>query len=313
MPFGLWLCRWVGVVALLTALGSPQAQAGQSCRGPGVWLQVLGSGGPELIRGRASSAYLVWQDGKARVLVDLGAGSMLRFQQSGARIEDLEVVLLSHLHVDHSADIPALVKAAYFSDRTRDLPIHGPSGNALMPDTAAFLRSLLGEPGGAFRYLAGYLGSDEAFRLLPQVVPADGRARHVAVDQPGLRLTAVPVHHGAIPSLAWRVDIGGRSLAFSGDMNGDNGTLPDLAAGVDVLVAHNAIPEGEKGVARNLHMPPSVIGDIAAAAGVRRLVLSHRMKRTLGREAETMREIRKRYRGPAAFADDGQCFKVTAP
>lgn len=313
MLLSLWLRRRAGLIALLLAFCAPQAQAGQSCRGPGVWLQVLGSGGPELIRGRASSGYLVWQDGKARVLVDLGSGSMLRFEQSGARIEDLEVILLSHLHVDHSADIPALVKAAYFSERTRDLPIHGPSGNGLMPDTAAFLQSLLGDPGGAFRYLAGYLGSEESFRLLPHVVPAEGRARHVAVEQPGLRLTAMPVHHGPVPSLAWRVDIGGRSLAFSGDMNGDNGTLPDLAAGVDILVAHNAVPEGARGAARNLHMPPSVIGEIAAAAGVRHLVLSHRMKRTLGREAETAREIRKRYSGPLAFADDGQCFRVTAP
>lgn len=310
MPFGLVLGRLGGLVALLMAVWASPAQAGPGCRGAGIWLQVLGSGGPELIRGRASSGYLVWQDGTARVLVDLGAGSMLRFEQSGARIEDLEVVLLSHLHVDHSADIPALVKAAYFSERSRDLPIHGPSGNGLMPDTAAFLQSLLGDPGGAFRYLAGYLGSEEAFRLVPHVVAAEGRARHVAVERPGLRLTAVPVHHGPVPSLAWRVDIGGRSLAFSGDMNGDNGTLPDLAAGVDILVAHNAIPEGAKGAARQLHMPPSVIGEIAAVAGVRQLVLSHRMKRTLGREAETTREIRKRYRGPIAFADDGQCFKV---
>lgn len=312
MSAALWPRFWRCLVLVLGWLGLTwhPVQAGQDCRGPGVWLQVLGSGGPELIRGRASSGYLVWQDGKARVLVDLGSGSMLRFEQSGARIEDLEVILLSHLHVDHSADIPALVKAAYFSERTRDLPIHGPSGNALMPDTAAFLQALLGVPGGAFRYLAGYLGSEESFRLLPNVVAAEGRARHVAVDQPGLRLTAVPVHHGPIPSLAWRVDVGGRSLAFSGDMNGDNGTLADLAAGVDLLVAHNAVPEGATGAARNLHMPPSVIAEIAAAAGVKRLVLSHRMKRTLGREIETTREIRKRYSGPLAFADDGQCFRV---
>lgn len=309
--------RWLvkGLIGLLMALGVLQAQAAkvqaaQNCRSPGVWLQVLGSGGPELVQGRASSGYLVWQDGKARVLVDLGSGSMLRFEQSGARIEDVEVILLSHLHVDHSADVPAFVKAAYFSERTRDLPIHGPSGNARMPDTVAFVRSLLGDPGGAFRYLAGYLGNEEAFRVVPHVVPAEGRAQHVAVDQPGLKLVAVPVHHGPVPALAWRVNIGGVSLAFSGDMNGGFGTLPVLAAGVDILVAHNAIPEGATAAARNLHMPPSVIGSIGATAGVRQLVLSHRMRRTLGREAETTREIRKRFRGPLAFADDGQCFKV---
>lgn len=93
-------------------------------------------------------------------------------------------------------------------------------------------------------------------------------------------------------------------------MNGDNHTLPILASGANLLVAHNAIPQDAKGAARDLHMPPSVIGKIAAEAKVKQLVLSHRMIRTLGREAESKVEIRKHYAGPMTFADDGQCFKI---
>ena len=91
------------------------AEATPQCGAQGVAVQVLGSGGPEITDQRASSAYLVWQDGKARILVDMGPGSMLRYEQSGARIEDLDVILLTHLHVDHSADLPALIKAAFFT------------------------------------------------------------------------------------------------------------------------------------------------------------------------------------------------------
>lgn len=297
-------------VACLLAGTAQAGAAAPDCRGPGVWLQVLGSGGPEITDQRASSGYLVWQDGRARILVDMGPGSMLRYEQSGARIEDLDVVLLTHLHVDHSADLPALIKASFFTDRARDLPIYGPTGNALMPDTVAFAQTLFGEPAGAYRYLSGYLTGDEAYRLLPHNVPAEGTAVHTLPAAQGYQLKAVPVHHGPIPAIAWRIDIAGRALAFSGDMNGDAHTLPKLAAGVDVLVAHHAIPQDATGVARNLHMPPSVIGEIAAEAKVKRLVLSHRMQRTLGREAESERAIRKRYTGPLAFADDGQCFKV---
>lgn len=63
------------VVACLLLTTAGFAQAAQSCRSAGVWLQVLGSGGPELTDGRASSSYLVWQDGRARILVDMGPGS----------------------------------------------------------------------------------------------------------------------------------------------------------------------------------------------------------------------------------------------
>lgn len=124
------------------------------------------------------------------------------------------------------------------------------------------------------------------------------------------KITAVAVHHGPIPALAFRIDIGGHSIALSGDMNDDYHTLPVLATDVDLLLAHHAIPQNATGAARNLHMPPSVIGEIAAEANVKQLVLSHRMRRTLGREEESTVEIRKYYKGPLTFSEDGQCFKI---
>ena len=74
-------------------------------------------------------------------------------------------------------------------------------------------------------------------------------------------------------------------------------------------MADHAIAEQADPVARMLHMPPSVIGEIAAHAKVKQLVLSHRMNRTFGHEQETTRLIRARYHGPLTFADDLACFK----
>ncbi len=125
-----------------------------------------------------------------------------------------------------------------------------------------------------------------------------------------LTVTAVPVNHGPIPAIAWRVDSGDYSVVFSGDMSGKTGHLPVLARDADVLIAHNAIPEGATGVARVLHMPPSVIGEITKSAGVGQVVLSHRMSRTLGREDETQTEIRRHYSGNVQFADDLDCIAV---
>lgn len=300
----------LGIVAGILFSMSMSAYAKQRCGNTGIWLQVLGSGGPEINDKRASSGYLVWQDGRARILVDIGPGSMLRYEESGARVEDLEVILLTHLHVDHSADLPALIKASYFTERTTDLPIYGPSGNSLMPDTTTFVQSLFSHPAGAYKYLSGYLTESEAYRLQPHDVPANGTTVLQVMKVKDFNITAIAVHHGPIPALAWRIDIGGRTVAFSGDMNGDNHTLPMLASGANILVAHNAIPQDAKGTVRDLHMPPSMIGEIAAEAKVKQLILSHRMIRTLGREAESKAEIRKRFTGPVKFADDGQCFKV---
>ena len=297
--------KW-SLVLLLLMITLP-GEAAIRCEQHGVQVQVLGSGGPEIDDGRASSGYLIWRAGKARVLIDMGGGSMFRFEQSGARLNDLDVILLTHLHVDHSADLPYLIKASFFSDRDRDLPLYGPTGNRLMPATTEFVRDLFG-PHGAYRYLSDYLDGSASYRLIAHDINATGKQRQTVLNSQGLRITAVPVHHGPIPALAYRVEIDGRVIVFSGDMNNDNHTLAGLAKGADLLVAHHAIAEQADPVARNLHMPPSVIGMIAAKAGVKRLVLSHRMDRTIGHEQESARYIKTHYHGPLVFAEDLQCF-----
>lgn len=95
---------------------------------------------------------------------------------------------------------------------------------------------------------------------------------------------------------------GGGAVTFSRDTS--NRTLETLAEGSDLLIAHNAVREDTGAVALNLNMPPSEIGRTAAAANVRKRVLSHRMNRTLGREDDTLEHIRAHYRGPATFAAD---------
>jgi ribonuclease BN (tRNA processing enzyme) len=125
-----------------------------------------------------------------------------------------------------------------------------------------------------------------------------------------MALYAVTVIHGQVPALAWRVEIGGKRIVFSGDTNGEGEGLTQLATNADLFIAHNAVPEGATGVERRLHMPPSVIGTTAFNAHVKQLVLSHRMLRTLGKENETQTEIKRRYSGPIQFANDLDCFPL---
>jgi ribonuclease BN (tRNA processing enzyme) len=275
-------------------------------------VQVLGSGGPQVQGKRASSSYLVWQDGKARVLVDSGGGSALRFGESNADFTDLDVVLFTHLHVDHSADFAALVKSSYFQKRSRPLPVYGPVGNEHFPAMTAFVKALFEEPRGAYAYLSAFIDprAESSYKLEPHDVALKPDEAQVIFASERLRVTAMQVLHAAVPALAYRIDVGGKSVVFSGDNNGDNGNLEKLAKQAHLLVAHHAAPEGASGVERRLHMPPSVIGRIAGAANVKALVLSHRMLRTLGRKAESQAAIAATYHGPVSFADDLSCFEI---
>jgi ribonuclease BN (tRNA processing enzyme) len=297
-------------VSLLLACDASRASA-QSCGSSGLAVQVLGSGGPETQDRRASTGYLIWENGRARVVVDAGGGTALRFGESGAQMSQVDVVLFSHFHIDHSSDFPALVFSSWFEDRKRPLPVYGPPGNQYMPSTTEFVRDLFAEPHGAWRYLSDLVepGSEGSYQLQPHNVDA-GSTPVLVFRSNGMTVYAVRVIHGAFPALAWRVEIGDKRIAFSGDTNGEGDGLTQLAWNADLFVAHNAVPEGATGVERRLHMPPSVIGTIAANAHVKQLVLSHRMLRTLGKENATQSEIKHRYSGAISFANDLDCFPV---
>ena len=225
-------------------------------------------------------------------------------------MSQLDVLLFSHFHVDHSGDFAALIKSSWFEDRKRDLPIYGPGGNDFMPSTTQFVGDLFGDK-GAYGYLSELYvpGEEGSYKMQPHNVAA-GETPVTVFHGDGVTASAVHVTHGAVPALAWRVEVAGKAIVFSGDTNGDGEGLPRLASKADLFVAHNAVPEGATGVERRLHMPPSVIGEIAAKAGVKELVLSHRMLRTLGKEEQTLTVIRKSYAGPVVFANDLDCFAV---
>jgi ribonuclease BN (tRNA processing enzyme) len=226
-------------------------------------------------------------------------------------MSQVDVFLFSHFHVDHSSDFPALIFSSWFEDRKRPLPIYGPLGNKFMPSTTEFVHDLFSDPHGAWRYLSDLVepGAEGSYTLQPHNV-ADSSIPVLVFRNTDLAIYAVRVIHGAFPALAWRVEIGGKRIVFSGDTNGEGEGLTQLALNADVFVAHNAVPEDATGVERRLHMPPSVIGSIAANAHVKELVLSHRMLRTLGKESESESEIRRRFVGPIVFANDLDCFPV---
>lgn len=297
------------MVGLLVGLLTMVPVRADECPRTGTWLQVLGSGGPELQDKRASSSYLLWHDQTAKVLIDSGGGSALRFGQSGAEMADLDVMLFTHLHVDHSADFPALMKSSWFETRTRPLPLFGPTGNKVMPALTEFIDGLFDAERGIYRYLSEFISSTDTpgYKLHAQDVSGAGKVTPV-YHTADLRVSAIDVAHGPLPALAWRVELGGKVFVFSGDTNGDGDHLARLAHNADVFVAHNAVPEGAAGVERRLHMPPGRVGEIARQATVKRLVLSHRMLRTLGKEKQTLAAIKRHYTGPVDFADDLDCF-----
>jgi ribonuclease BN (tRNA processing enzyme) len=309
----VWIAFLLGLLSV--SLDTSVASA-QSCSGPFA-VQILGSGGPRINPFRASSSYLLWLDGKARILVDMGGGAQLRFGQSQAKIEDLWMVGISHLHPDHVSDLPAFLWLSH-EVRKQSLKIFGPSGNDAAPDFDAFLKRLFDEKTGAFPVLGSALGGSYGgggvrpdigtvvaggVRLDIQVI--DVKADSTTVFQrESTTVTARGIPHGNMPTLAYRVQSGNVSIVLSSDQTGTDPKFVEFAKGANVLIMHLAVAPGAK---NPLHATPAVVGRIAQEAGVGQLIVSHFGLFDIN---EAIADLRKFYSGSLIVGADMQCTPV---
>jgi ribonuclease BN (tRNA processing enzyme) len=305
------LIRLFACLALISPGVVPAADE-QSSTAP-LELVVLGSGGPGAT-GRASSCYLVLTNGTPRILVDAGPGAFARLGEAKLSLEKTDIVLLTHLHIDHSGELPGLFKArAVASSEPIIFNVWGPEGSrgsrqtAYFPSTSRFLHLLFG-PVGAFAYLSDFaapitirahdISTQAQSRPEPQVVYKDG----------DLAISAIAGHHGDAPAVIYRIAFAGKSITFSGDIDAKG--LPDLrsiAAGTDLLVFNSVVldPPGSPQILYSLHTPPLAIGELANEARVRALLLSHLSPATEGMHDAVLKSIRQNYAGPVTSAMDG--------
>ncbi len=276
-------------------------------------LVVLGSGGPRPF-GRACSSYIVEVNGTPRILVDAGPGMFLRVGEMNINLEQVDTVLLTHLHIDHTGDLPGffLSRTLTVSGSSTRFNVFGPAGGGQFPSTTRFL-NLLFEKGGAWEYQKSF-GADEVIKGVDLPTDLASPEQHI-LDKDGLRITAVATHHDDCPSVAYRVDYQNESITFSGDM--DASALPNLirlAKGSSLLVFHCAVldPPASPPLLYTLHTAPKHIGEAARDAQVKRLLLSHTAPDVESASRSVLASIHASYQGPVSFAHDKMRVAVSA-
>ena len=247
-------------------------------------------------------------DGVARILVDVGPGAFVRLGETSIDFKALDTVLLTHLHIDHVGDLPGFVKSR---DLTYDEPltfrIFGPEGAGDYPSASTFVDRLFGAQ-GAFAYLPKF--RNELRFAVTNLPTAAAAPIHEVLHEGDLRVTSIAVDHDDVPAVAYRIEHLGHAIVVTGDLASKNDNLARLADGADVLVYDTAVldPPGSPPKLYDLHTSPHRIGEIAAKAAVKSLLLSHLPPSVEKAQAEVLRSIRATYTGPTRFASD--CLRI---
>ena len=296
------------IISLLGFFSIVSNASAQTCVGNPVAVQILGSGGPAINPERASAGYLLWVGAQARLLFDIGGGSYIRFGQTRAKLADLAMVGISHLHPDHTSDLAALM---WGSNRLRvePLPIVGPSGNDVAPDFTTFLSRMFDSKSGAYQVLGSTLGAEQPGTERPRLDVRDVDVTKTeptkVFDRDGISVTALRIPHANLPTLAYRVETRGVSVVFSSDQNGTDRKFVDFAKNANVLIMHLAIAANAP--PSPLHASPALVGRLGQEAGAKRLILGHIGQFDLD---PAIADVKKAYTGALTVGSDLQCTPV---
>lgn len=300
------------ILMFSTLLFAVNANADEICHYTDYSIQLLGSGGPISDDKRASSGELIWWKGKPRILIDAGGGVYLRFGQSGAHLEDVDLIAITHFHTDHVTDLPALLKGSYFFAREKSINIVGPTSGDNFPSLTQFINAQFNHKTGAYAYLGGLYHGSDGIKLKIQLTDVDYRSTKETkvYEHDGLVVTALGIPHGNVPTLAYRIDSPEGRIVVSADQNGSNPAFIPFARNANILVMPAAITEDADKTSSFMHAKPSIVGKLAAATKPKLLVLNHFMGKSLREKNQSIAIIKAYYHGPIDASRDLSCFPV---
>jgi ribonuclease Z len=262
---------------------------------------LLGTGYPRPDANHAGPATAIVA-GDKWFLVDAGRGATMRVAGTELKYENLRGVFITHLHSDHTAGLPdVFITSWQFGRKTTPLPLYGPSGIKQLSDAM----------------LQFFAYDIHIRRDLVEKHPAAGATitthvvrEGVVYDDGDVRVTAFEVDHAPVkPAFGYRFDSGGQSIVVSGDTR-PNANLIRFAKGADILVQEAYLPEhfdkvDSPAVAAKLkayHTSAEEAGEIATAAGVKTLVLTHLVP--AGAEKTFADRAAKTFQGKIIVGDD---------
>lgn len=321
----------IGLVAIGATVSAQQASAPTAAQvAASTRLILLGTGaGPVPRKERSQPANLLVVGGRP-YLIDAGNGVARQLAHAGFATADVRNVFITHHHIDHNADIGALMSFTWIEDNKRNRPdtppvrFYGPPSTA---ELVAAAQSFLAVSERIFRSGVPMRPSGQRFQghdfSADGVVYRDDQIVVTAAENTHYHHAPGSPSAGTDKSYSLRFDTPGRSIVFSGD-TGPSEALERLAADADVLVCEvldleatmkevettmKLPPAMVPAVRRHMaeqHLTPEQVGQLAQKSRVKMVVLTHFSP---GADGETdvsryVDGVRKHFKGPVIAGRD---------
>ena len=274
-------------------------------------LCLLGTGSPAPLPDRQGSALLISHEHE-HILIDAGRGATTQLVRAGVVPQDLSALLITHHHYDHIGSLGDLLLTAWHGGAA-SLPVVGPPGSDAI--VAALLGQVYGREIAFTLALARAVGQPR--RDIREVIAVTTIGHGQTYRQGAWSVAAAAVEHGhglglsqeEWPCLGYRVEIGGKSVAVSGDTVAC-ANLVELARGADALVHCCFMAEAalttpyRRLVAEHVIASSGQVGKLAAQAGVTRLILTHFTARPPEMLAAIAADVARDFAGPIVLGED---------
>ncbi len=221
-------------------------------------LIVLGGSAACPNPGQGCSGYLVEQDGLT-LLLDCGPGTLPELLRH-VRLDQLDAIVISHLHQDHVLDLIPLRYGLKYGPWPVHLPIPVwlPPGGRTYLDRLATAIAIGSEPSEAFFTAVFHLQEYEPTEPL-------------ALEPLTIRFQ--PTRHW-IPCWAMRVESAAGTLVYLADTGWSDDLVP-FAAGADLLIVEATLPSEAGEAAREGHLTTYEAGQLAALAHAKQVLVTH--------------------------------------
>ena len=259
-------------------------------------LTVIGCSGSFPGPSSPASCYMLSaedEQGKTwRVLMDMGNGA-LGVLQRHIQLEDIDAILISHLHPDHCIDLSGLHVAVKWDPRgwpKGRIPLYGPDH---INEYLSATHGLDPDPGMSTEFEYHSWVEQQSVVIGPFTI-TPYRVVHPSKDPYALRVECRDAN-------------GYTLLCYSGDTDLCDG-LVHAAAGADLFLCEAAYQEGRDDALRGIHLTGLRAGQAARDAGVRNLLLTHLP--VWNAPDIAVAEAQQAFSGPVGVAEVGATYRV---